>query len=59
MHYTKGFVSIGCALYKESHHPDEDIRAGRWWWEPVTKNELHSSPVFQRGINEVKKLITK
>jgi 3'-phosphoadenosine 5'-phosphosulfate sulfotransferase (PAPS reductase)/FAD synthetase len=41
MHYTKkGFVSIGCAPCTRAITPDEDIRAGRWWWNPVIKNAV-------------------
>ena len=29
----KGFPSIGCEPCTRAIKPDEDIRAGRWWWE--------------------------
>ena len=32
-----GFVSIGCAPCTRAITPDEDIRAGRWWWESSHK----------------------
>jgi phosphoadenosine phosphosulfate reductase len=31
--YAKGFKSIGCQPCTRAVKPDEDIRAGRWWWE--------------------------
>jgi len=31
--HDKGFTSIGCAPCTRAINPDEDIRAGRWWWE--------------------------
>ena len=35
--HKKGFVSIGCAPCTRAIEPDEDIRAGRWWWESSHK----------------------
>ncbi len=35
--HKKGFVSIGCAPCTRAIEPDEDIRAGRWWWESSKK----------------------
>jgi len=31
--YSKGFKSIGCKPCTRAVKEDEDIRAGRWWWE--------------------------
>lgn len=31
--HDKGYPSIGCAPCTRFVKPDEDIRAGRWWWE--------------------------
>jgi phosphoadenosine phosphosulfate reductase len=31
--YGKGFKSIGCAPCTRAVQENEDIRAGRWWWE--------------------------
>lgn len=44
--HDKGFVSIGCAPCTRAIQPDEDIRAGRWWWESKDKKEcgLHVEP---------------
>jgi len=35
--HKQGFVSIGCAPCTRAITPDEDIRAGRWWWESSHK----------------------
>lgn len=35
--HKKGFVSIGCAPCTRAITPNEDIRAGRWWWESSHK----------------------
>jgi len=42
--HDKGFVSIGCAPCTRGIKEGEDFRAGRWWWEDVSKKEcgLHS-----------------
>jgi phosphoadenosine phosphosulfate reductase len=37
--HNKGFVSIGCAPCTRAVQPDEDFRAGRWWWEDADKKE--------------------
>ena len=31
--YDQGYGSIGCAPCTRAVRPDEDQRAGRWWWE--------------------------
>ena len=31
--YARGYASIGCAPCTRPVQPDEDARAGRWWWE--------------------------
>ena len=31
--HDKGFPSIGCQPCTRAIEPDEDVRAGRWWWE--------------------------
>ncbi|MFN4286455.1 MAG: phosphoadenylyl-sulfate reductase [Lacibacter sp.] len=43
--HDKGYVSIGCAPCTRAIRPDEDFRAGRWWWEKNTSKEcgLHAS----------------
>ena len=44
--HDQGFVSIGCACCTRAIEPDEDIRAGRWWWEHPAQKEcgLHNRP---------------
>lgn len=43
--HAKGFPSIGCQPCTRAISPDEDIRAGRWWWENPEQKEcgLHKS----------------
>ncbi len=42
--HKKGFPSIGCAPCTRAIEPDEDPRAGRWWWENSHKEcGLHST----------------
>jgi phosphoadenosine phosphosulfate reductase len=36
--HKQGFVSIGCAPCTRAITADENIRAGRWWWESSHKN---------------------
>ena len=45
--HDKGFPSIGCQPCTRAIKPDEDIRAGRWWWEEPEHNEcgLHTGNV--------------
>ena len=35
--HKQGFISIGCAPCTRAISADEDIRAGRWWWESSHK----------------------
>ena len=44
--HAKGFVSIGCSPCTRAIKPNEDIRAGRWWWENPEQKEcgLHDNP---------------
>jgi phosphoadenosine phosphosulfate reductase len=35
--HDRGYPSIGCAPCTRAVQPDEDIRAGRWWWESSAK----------------------
>ncbi|MBE0490928.1 MAG: phosphoadenylyl-sulfate reductase [Sulfurospirillum sp.] len=37
--YAKGFKSIGCKPCTRAVNADEDIRAGRWWWEAPQHKE--------------------
>ncbi|MBN2347775.1 MAG: phosphoadenylyl-sulfate reductase [Bacteroidales bacterium] len=42
--HDKGFPSIGCQPCTRAVKPDEDVRAGRWWWEQPEHKEcgLHN-----------------
>jgi phosphoadenosine phosphosulfate reductase len=44
--HARGFPSIGCQPCTRAVQPDEDIRAGRWWWEHEDHKEcgLHNRP---------------
>jgi phosphoadenosine phosphosulfate reductase len=44
--YDQGYRSIGCAPCTRPVRPDEDVRAGRWWWEEAGHKEcgLHITP---------------
>jgi len=37
--YDQGYRSIGCAPCTRPVQPNEDPRAGRWWWEAATAKE--------------------
>ena len=37
--HDKGFPSIGCQPCTRAVQPNEDFRAGRWWWEDQSKKE--------------------
>lgn len=37
--HDRGFPSIGCQPCTRAIQPDEDFRAGRWWWEDKSKKE--------------------
>lgn len=43
--YKQGYRSIGCAPCSRAVRSEEDVRAGRWWWENNQKKEcgLHVS----------------
>ncbi|MGI9462047.1 MAG: phosphoadenylyl-sulfate reductase [Alphaproteobacteria bacterium] len=43
--YDKGYASIGCEPCSRAIKAEEDIRAGRWWWEYATNKEC--------GINQI------
>lgn len=46
--YDRGFRSIGCAPCTRATGPEEDIRAGRWWWESPEHKEcgLHKKEII-------------
>jgi phosphoadenosine phosphosulfate reductase len=37
--HDKGFRSIGCLPCTRAIDPDDDVRAGRWWWETPEQKE--------------------
>ena len=37
--HDKGFRSIGCLPCTRAIGPDDDVRAGRWWWETPEQKE--------------------
>lgn len=37
--HDQGFRSIGCAPCTRAVGPNDDLRAGRWWWEQPEKKE--------------------
>jgi phosphoadenosine phosphosulfate reductase len=46
--HKKGFPSIGCAPCTRAVLPNEDFRAGRWWWENSSKEcGLHDTKKIQ------------
>lgn len=49
--YDRGFRSIGCAPCTRATAPDQDIRAGRWWWEDPEHKEcgLHRHTIPTAG----------
>lgn len=44
--HDRGYPSIGCACCTRAVKRTEDVRAGRWWWEPSEHREcgLHRRP---------------
>ena len=53
--HDRGYPSIGCAPCTRAVRPDEDPRAGRWWWEldPAAKEcGLHVDHAAQRPRGE-------
>jgi thioredoxin-dependent adenylylsulfate APS reductase len=43
--YARGYRSIGCEPCTRATGPDEDERAGRWWWEQDSVKECGLHPV--------------
>jgi phosphoadenosine phosphosulfate reductase len=48
------YPSLGCAPCTRSITADEDIRAGRWWWENPESKEcgLHVSGTSLQGSRD-------
>jgi phosphoadenosine phosphosulfate reductase len=59
--YAKGYTSIGCAPCTRAIGPDEDDRAGRWWWESNAPKEcgMHCSIEHGGFEHELKAIIGK
>lgn len=53
--YDLGYASIGCAPCTRAIKENEEIRAGRWWWEPQETKEcgLHFSDGKMIRINAI------
>jgi phosphoadenosine phosphosulfate reductase len=51
--YDQGYRSIGCAPCTRPVLPDEDVRAGRWWWESPEHKEcgLHVQPAGRASLS--------
>jgi phosphoadenosine phosphosulfate reductase len=49
--HDQGYPSIGCAPCTRAVRPDEDSRAGRWWWEQPEHKEcgLHLDIEREQG----------
>jgi phosphoadenosine phosphosulfate reductase len=54
--HEQGFVSIGCAPCTRAIKENEDVRAGRWWWENPESKEcgLHNNPNQKKFTQEKK-----
>jgi phosphoadenosine phosphosulfate reductase len=44
--YARGYTSIGCGPCTRATSAEEDVRAGRWWWEGASGKEcgIHFTP---------------
>jgi len=53
--YAQGYRSIGCAPCTRAVGPDEDARAGRWWWEDGVDKEcgIHHRPQIDESIQSI------
>lgn len=49
--HDQGYPSIGCAPCTRAVGPDDDVRAGRWWWESPDSKEcgLHAKESERHG----------
>ena len=57
--HDRGYPSIGCEPCTRAVQPDEDPRAGRWWWEQATGQKecgLHVKAVDTSGLNRTAKI---
>jgi len=56
--YDQGYRSIGCAPCTRPVRPDEDPRAGRWWWEQAEHKECGLHPIRGQGRNSEDRITT-
>ena len=57
--HDRGFPSIGCEPCTRAVQPDEDPRAGRWWWEQATGQKecgLHVKTLDTSGLKSAAKI---
>jgi thioredoxin-dependent adenylylsulfate APS reductase len=47
--YDQGYTSIGCAPCTRPTTPEEDPRAGRWWWESGVDKECGMHCTIESG----------
>jgi phosphoadenosine phosphosulfate reductase len=47
--HDRGYPSIGCAPCTRAVAPDEDARAGRWWWEQPDHRECGLHVTWEPG----------
>ncbi|MBP6345266.1 MAG: phosphoadenylyl-sulfate reductase [Neisseriaceae bacterium] len=50
--YQQGYPSIGCDPCTKAVRADQDIRAGRWWWEQQDSKECGLHPSSQSNPSE-------
>ena len=49
--HNKGYPSIGCEPCTRAVKPDEDPRAGRWWWEVEGTGGLQECGLHVKAID--------
>ena len=57
--HDRGYPSIGCEPCTRAVKPDEDPRAGRWWWEQATGQKecgLHVKTLDTSGLKSAEKI---
>lgn len=57
--HDQGYPSIGCEPCTRAVRPDEDARAGRWWWEQTSSKEcgLHEGNLKTIAIQPAAQLL--
>ncbi len=51
--YDQGYASIGCSPCTRPINNNEDVRAGRWWWESPAHKECGLHPLKQSGTTNL------